>query len=196
MTQPRIGLRRADEDSIPSVVSLLEANDLPSADARSKDDRFYLASLEDDEFGSDPGAVDESTRWAMGGIEVEGRHVLLRSVAVRESIRGRGIGTALCDALESRAAAEDVATLSALTTTVDSILAPRRSHRFHRVTCGRGQEPGTLRGRYKRIIPLRRRPMQSRVFRSSVCHREPVPTTESERPTRSSTFPPGRLRRP
>ncbi|WP_380680297.1 arsenic resistance N-acetyltransferase ArsN2 [Salinigranum sp. GCM10025319] len=124
MTEPRITLRRADAGTVPTVVALLEANDLPSGDVRSKADRFYLASLERGELGADPVGV--------GGIEVEGRHGLLRSVVVRESARGRGIGTALCDALEARAAAEGVETLFLLTTTAADFFAERGYERVER----------------------------------------------------------------
>lgn len=133
MTQSRIRLRRADSETISSVVALLEANDLPSGDVRSKADRFYLASLEPDGPASAPldgdGAnsvdVDGVDPVGVGGIEIEGRHGLLRSVVVRESARGRGIGTALCDALETRAAAEGVETLFLLTTTAADFFAER-----------------------------------------------------------------------
>jgi amino-acid N-acetyltransferase len=117
MTEPRISLRRADAETVSSVVALLEANDLPSGDVRSKADCFYLASVESGEPGPDPVGV--------GGIEIEGRHGLLRSVVVRESARGRGIGTALCDALEARASAEGVETLFLLTTTAAEFFAAR-----------------------------------------------------------------------
>ena len=124
MTDPQVRLRRADAETVSSVVALLEANDLPSGDVRSKADCFYLASVENGDPGPDPVGV--------GGIEPEGRHGLLRSVVVRESARGRGIGTALCDALEARAAAEGVETLFLLTTTAADFFAGRGYERVER----------------------------------------------------------------
>lgn len=96
-------LRDAD-GRLGYVESLLEANDLPSADVRSKPGCFYVAHD-----GDGPVAV--------GGMEVHGAAGLLRSVAVERSARGEGVGTAVCARLESEARAEGLAALYLLTTT-------------------------------------------------------------------------------
>lgn len=105
-------LRPADESDIAYVESLLEANDLPTADVRSKPECFYVA-------------YDGETAVGIGGIESVDAVGLLRSVVVVPSVRGDGVGTAVCDALEEEARAEGVETLYLLTTTAAEFFADR-----------------------------------------------------------------------
>ena len=111
MGEATVTLRRADDDgTIPLVETLLEENDLPSRDVRSKPGCFYVGYD-----GGDPVCV--------GGVEVCGTDGLLRSVVVERSARGGGFGTALCEALEREARAEGVETLYLLTTTASGFFA-------------------------------------------------------------------------
>jgi amino-acid N-acetyltransferase len=104
--------RVEDEDSLAAVAELLAANGLPHDDVRSGPGRFYLATL-------------DGERVAAGGLEGAGPHGLLRSVVVRESARGQGVGTGLCVELEARAAESGVETLHLLTTTAESFFVGR-----------------------------------------------------------------------
>lgn len=116
MTEPSVTLRRADDADLDRVESLLAANDLPHEDVRSGPGRFFLAFSDGVDGGSgDSGVVGGFV--GVGGVEVYRPHGLLRSVVVEESVRGRGFGTALCDALERRARDEGVEALCLLTTT-------------------------------------------------------------------------------
>lgn len=112
MDPAALTLRRADGDRLSYVETLLERNGLPSRDVRSAPGRFYVASV-----GADPVGV--------GGVEAYGSVGLLRSVVVERVARGRGLGTALCDALEARAADGGVETLYLLTTTAAGFFADR-----------------------------------------------------------------------
>lgn len=112
MSGATLTLRRADEDALSYVESVLDESGLPSRDVRSKPDCSYVGYADGD-------AV------AVGGVEAYGTVGLLRSVAVDESKRGEGFGTAMCDALEDEARAAGVETLSLLTTTASEFFADR-----------------------------------------------------------------------
>lgn len=110
MSETTVRLRQADDDSLSYVETLLERNDLPSQDVRSKPGCFYVGYDGDDPVG-------------VGGVEVHGTDGLLRSVVVDRSSRGAGVGTATCQALETEARAEGVETLYLLTTTAPQFFA-------------------------------------------------------------------------
>jgi amino-acid N-acetyltransferase len=103
VTDPQITLSDADATHLDRIESLLDANGLPSGDVRAKPDCFVVAR-------------DDGEFVGVGGVEACGSAGLLRSVVVVESRRGRGYGTALCDALEDRARSRGIATLYLLTT--------------------------------------------------------------------------------
>lgn len=104
MTDDSIALEPAVDGRIDRVESMLDANGLPSADVREKPECFFVAV-------ADAGVV------GAGGIERADADGLLRSVVVAEAYRGRGYGTAICDALEDHARATDLEDLYLLTTT-------------------------------------------------------------------------------
>lgn len=110
MGEPTVTLRQADETTLSYVVDLLEASGLPSSDVQSKPEWFYVGY-----HGSD--------RVGVGGLEVHGRAGLLRSLVVQPSVRGEGLGTALCKAVERRARDEGVETAYLLTTTAAEFFA-------------------------------------------------------------------------
>lgn len=112
MSGTTVTLRRATENDLSYVESLLESNDLPTRDVRSKPDCFFVG-------------YDGDTPVGVGGIEVYDSVGLLRSVAVERSARGRGVGTAICEALESRARSRGVESLYLLTTTAAEFFADR-----------------------------------------------------------------------
>lgn len=112
MTDSPVAIREADAGDLDRIEALLEANDLPSRDVRSKPDRFFVASADGEFVG-------------IGGVERYGSAGLLRSVVVEESRRGRGHGSALCDALEEQARAGGVDVLYLLTTTAAGFFRAR-----------------------------------------------------------------------
>lgn len=107
-----VTLRRADESELSHVETLLERNGLPSQDVRSKSVEFYLGIAD----GESVGIV---------GLETDESDGLLRSLVVERSARGNGFGTALCERVEARAAANDVERLYLLTTTAADFFAGR-----------------------------------------------------------------------
>lgn len=107
-----VTLRPADGDGLGYVEALLERNGLPAEDVQSGPGCFYVGYRDGDPVG-------------VGGIEAYGGDGLLRSVVVERPKRGAGVGTALCDALEARAADDGVETLYLLTTTAAGFFAGR-----------------------------------------------------------------------
>lgn len=110
MNETAIELRRAEETDLPAVERSLEANGLPFEDVRSKPECFYVGYRDGERIG-------------IGGLEIDGDDALLRSVVVERSARGDGVGTALCEALESEARTEGVERLYLLTTTAAGFFA-------------------------------------------------------------------------
>ena len=103
MSNSSVTIDKADRGDLNRVEALLEANDLPHQDVRTKPSCFFVA-YSDTEFVG------------IGGIEIYGSNGLLRSVVITESNRGQSYGAALCDALEAYARTNRVSTLYLLTT--------------------------------------------------------------------------------
>ncbi len=110
MSDARIRLEAARD--LDYVERVLEANDLPVGDVRSKPDCFYVG-------------YDGENRVGIGGLKRYGEEGLLRSLVVQEAWRGEGYGTAICEALERRAHADGVERLWLLTTTAADFFARR-----------------------------------------------------------------------
>lgn len=105
-------IRPAVPDDLPHVRRLLVANGLPTQDLDSTPIEFLVA--EDD--GALFGAV---------GLERFGDAGLLRSLVVDANGRGTGVGGALVEAIEARAAEAGVVDLALLTTTAAPFFARR-----------------------------------------------------------------------
>jgi amino-acid N-acetyltransferase len=110
---------RPARDALGYVERLLDRNGLPTRDVRRKPDCFFLA-------------VRDGDRVGVGGLEPYGSVGVLRSVVVEASSRGRGVGTALCDALETRATSEGIERLYLLTTTAAAFFRTRGYTRVDR----------------------------------------------------------------
>lgn len=104
MTRSIAVAEATSEEELRRVEALLRAADLPASDLDSSPVRLFVA-YEDDEFVG------------TGGMEAYGPDALLRSVAVPDSVRGRGYGTAVYRDLESRAREDGIERLFLLTTT-------------------------------------------------------------------------------
>ena len=92
------------------VAALLTAARLPLAGAQENLPGFLLALRGEELVGS-------------AGLERHGADALLRSVAVAETERGRGLGVALVRALLAKAANDGVANVVLLTETAESFFA-------------------------------------------------------------------------
>jgi len=119
MGEAAVRVRAAGWSDLADVEDLLAANGLPAGDVRDHPEAFVVATLD--------GACV-----AAGGLEVHGARGLLRSVVVGAPHRGRGCGTAVCDALADRARAADVETLYLLTTTAGAFFRARGYERVDR----------------------------------------------------------------
>jgi amino-acid N-acetyltransferase len=106
-------LRVAAPADRESVVTLLVQAGLPAADITAAGLRDFFVAFD---AGSVIGAI---------GLERHGVHGLLRSLAVAPDWRGRGLGTALVEAIESKARALDLRTLSLLTETAVAFFSVR-----------------------------------------------------------------------
>lgn len=99
-----VKLAPAGEEALRYVESLLKRSELPTEDVRDDHARFYVARA-------------DTGRIGVGGLEIQGKDALLRSVAVEPDRRGEGYGTAIVDALEAEAREAGVDRLTLLTTT-------------------------------------------------------------------------------
>ncbi len=95
-----------DRDALPQVRALLEAAHLPVADLATARPEFF-------------GLRDDAGLVGVIGLERHGKAALLRSLAVRDDQRGRGLGTTLVRELEGRAPDLGVRELWLLTTTAE-----------------------------------------------------------------------------
>ena len=105
-------IRPAAPADLPHVRRLLAANALPTQDLDSTPIEFLVA----EDGGALIGAV---------GLELFGDAALLRSLVVDTAGRGTGVGGALVEAIEARAAAAGIADLALLTTTAAPFFAQR-----------------------------------------------------------------------
>jgi amino-acid N-acetyltransferase len=112
MSEETLTLQQANETSISYVETLLDENDLPSQDVHAKPGCFYIG-------------YDGESRVGVGGVERYGSVGLLRSVVIKQSVRGNGFGATLCEELERQARTEGVETLYLLTTTASEFFANR-----------------------------------------------------------------------
>lgn len=107
---PTVELRPTEPADRPYVETILDANGLPVADLDEAIDDLYIAE-------------GPSGRVGVGGLEQYGENALLRSVAVEESVRGKGYGTTICERLLDRARADGVTRVYLLTTTAAEFFA-------------------------------------------------------------------------
>ena len=114
-------LEMIENPALDQVERLLEAAGLPVDDIQT-----HTASF--------AGLGSGGTLVATGGLETYGAFGLLRSVTVKESARGNGLGTRMCDVLEARAAATGVEQLYLLTTTARDFFAERGYRELDRAT--------------------------------------------------------------
>lgn len=92
--------------ALPEVRALLEAARLPVADLAAVRPEFF-------------GVRDDAGLAGVIGLERHGRAALLRSLAVRDDQRGRGLGTTLVRELEARAPGLGITEIWLLTTTAE-----------------------------------------------------------------------------
>ncbi len=112
-------VREATQEDWPAAEALLKACALPVDGAREHFAHFVVCK----EAGRLRGCA---------GAEVYGTAALLRSVAVHEGARGRGIGDKLTAIALARLKARNVARVALLTTTAEAFFAARGFAQVHR----------------------------------------------------------------
>ena len=105
--------RQADARDLPELVALLAECALPFGDLTETHLREFLVCR------------DGGRLVATAGLELCDDAVLLRSLAVAATHRGRGLATRLVDTLERRARAKRQRVMFLLTTTVQGFFAAR-----------------------------------------------------------------------
>lgn len=130
-------IRPAAATDLPQIERLLTDNGLPVIGVREALSNFHVAVAEGDLVG-------------VTGLEIRGDHALLRSVAVREEWRSRGVGRALVHAAIADAETHGIQALYLLTTT-----AERYFPSFGFLTIMREQVPDELKdsGEFKTACP-------------------------------------------
>ncbi len=105
--------RPADTRDLPELVALLAECALPFGDLTETHLREFLVCR------------DDGRLVATAGLELCDDAVLLRSLAVAATHRGRGLATRLVDTLERRARAKRLCVMFLLTTTAPGFFAAR-----------------------------------------------------------------------
>ena len=111
---PDLELRQATGDDLDTVIEFLDASDLPHEGVRDGDAEFYLGLA-----GADQGVV------GVAGLEPYDSVGLLRSLVVPARHRGQGYGTALVEAVSTRANDAGIERLYLLTTSAETFFAVR-----------------------------------------------------------------------
>jgi amino-acid N-acetyltransferase len=99
----------ADVDLRPSVILLLEENDLPVTDLDEKKSLFAL--------------MENEKVVGTGGLEFFDHSALLRSISIKKELQGTGMGKLLLHKLENIARQKAVTFLYLLTTTVEGFFS-------------------------------------------------------------------------
>jgi amino-acid N-acetyltransferase len=107
-----IMLRPAKPSDLSAITALLAEFGLPTKGVVDLLDNFIVVELKGELIG-------------VGGIEIHGRHALLRSLAVSPQYHQRGIATMICDHLEAQAIQRDIESIYLLTETAKPFFASR-----------------------------------------------------------------------
>ncbi len=116
MTGAVVRVEPAGSTDLAGIRGLLEAAGLPTQHLDDGSARLYVVR----EVGGDPGSASEPGARALeplgcAGLERHGTAGLLRSLAVHETARGRGVGRALVERIAAEALAAGAAELVLLT---------------------------------------------------------------------------------
>ena len=111
MASDSLHFKIAQLSDFDDVIALLKSADLPVDDLNVEHLRYFLTTRENGKLTG------------VGGLEIYNDAALLRSVAVAESQRNRGIAHQLLAALEKLARENGVSALYLLTTTADKFFA-------------------------------------------------------------------------
>jgi amino-acid N-acetyltransferase len=121
-----IMLRPAKPSDLSAITALLAEFGLPTKGVVDLLDNFIVVELKGELIGV--GGIEIHGRHALLrslAIEIHGRHALLRSLAVSPQYHQRGIATMICDHLEAQAIQRDIESIYLLTETAMPFCASR-----------------------------------------------------------------------
>jgi len=98
-------MQKANQTDIPEIRNLLIKNDLPVADLTNEID-FYIEK-------------ENNQIIAVGGLELVGHNVIMRSIAVSENYKGKGLGTKITQHLLDTAKKHNLGSVFILTLTAE-----------------------------------------------------------------------------
>lgn len=107
-----LNVRAADQDDQEYIQSTLKKNNLPTADVSEKLEFMYVCER-------------DGTQIGVGGLEKYGEVALLRSVAIKDTVRRQGYGSVLCKELLETAWEEAITEVYLLTTTAEEFFDER-----------------------------------------------------------------------
>lgn len=104
-------LIKANTDNLSTIQLMLDSCGLPSNDlTKGHLEHFYILEKDGKAFGS-------------VGLEIYGKHGLLRSLAIMEHVRGKGFGKLLVKQIEQYAKEQNIDDIYLLTTTAENFFA-------------------------------------------------------------------------
>ena len=130
-------LRGALESDLPLIEALLRGSDLPAGDVAEHRANFIVAT-------------DSQSLIACGGLEYHGGFALIRSVAVAEHVRGRGLGATIVSRLIAECRSRSVETVALRTTSAQRYFAQLG---FVRVTVDSVPGPLLSSGQFMGVCP-------------------------------------------
>lgn len=136
-TQGQAILRAARPEDLPAIGALLEASGLPTEGVADWLSHFVVAESEGRIAG-------------VAGLEVYGADGLLRSVAVADAWRGRGLGGALTTEVLTAASKSGLRAVYLLTETAEGYFP---KHGFRRIARGEVPEPVTRSVEFRELCP-------------------------------------------
>ncbi len=137
VVEGEVVVRAARPEDLPAITDLLKAADLPIQGIAEWLSRFVVAE-------------HAGTIAGVAGVEVYGADGLLRSVAVADEWRGRGLGGALTGEVLALARKDGLRAVYLLTETAENYF-PR--HRFRRIERREVPEPVTHSVEFRELCP-------------------------------------------
>ena len=104
-------IERTNPSELSSILHLLNDVDLPVEGVENHISTFLTLKSNNDDSNFEP--------WGCAGLEVYGNSALLRSMAIAPEFQGKGLGTALTEAIIEDAREKGISTLFLLTETAE-----------------------------------------------------------------------------
>ena len=125
MAEKQGRIRRASPQDLHEILKLLDSNDLPTIGVDQHLHQFLVWEMD---------TTDSIDSYIGGcvGLELYGKHALLRSLSVHFQYQGKGIGTQLLNSIIRQAKDMDIRNLYLLTTTASEFFDKQNFMRISR----------------------------------------------------------------